>query len=162
MTDARSAFEAIADDLDYPMFIVTATADGEQSGCLVGFATQCAIDPPRFIVFISKNNHTHGVASKSSHLAVHVVPQEAEDLARLFGEQTGDEVDKFSTVETKRGPGDVPFLLRCPDRFAGRVVDRVDGGDHEGFVVEVTEASGGGGSFFPFSRAKDFDPGHEA
>jgi len=32
---------------DYPMYIVTAVAadSGERSGCLVGFTTQCSINP---------------------------------------------------------------------------------------------------------------------
>ncbi len=43
MTDA---FTELTAAMDYPMFVVTAAAAGEQSGCLVGFATQCSIDPP--------------------------------------------------------------------------------------------------------------------
>ncbi|HET7482788.1 MAG TPA: flavin reductase family protein [Actinomycetota bacterium] len=162
MSGDEGAFDAIASHLDYPMFIVTA-ADGERrGGCLVGFATQCCIDPPRFVVFISKNNFTYEVASAASHLAIHVVPGDAEDLARLFGEETGDRVDKFERLAFDEGPGGTPLLKRCPDRFAGRVIGRVDGGDHEGFVVEVDHAWGGGGSFFPFSRAREFEPGHDA
>jgi hypothetical protein len=33
----------VLDGLDYPMFIATVPGDG----CLVGFATQCSIDPVR-------------------------------------------------------------------------------------------------------------------
>jgi len=40
-------FHDLAADLDYPMLIVTAAADGERAGCLVGFAAQCSIDPLR-------------------------------------------------------------------------------------------------------------------
>jgi len=60
--EVREAFEALVGDLEYPMFVVTARADGEPLGCLVGFATQTSIDPPRFAVCLSHRNRTfrHG------------------------------------------------------------------------------------------------------
>ncbi|MHB1539220.1 MAG: flavin reductase [Solirubrobacteraceae bacterium] len=53
------------------MAIVTAAADGERSGCLVGFATQCSIEPRRFLVCISVLNRTFEIAQRSNALAVH-------------------------------------------------------------------------------------------
>ncbi len=155
-------FEALAARLDYPMFIVTAAAGDERAGCLVGFATQCAIDPPRWAVFISDKNRTYRVAREATHLGVHVVPEDGEDLARLFGEQTGDDIDKFSRCAWGPGLEGVPMLSDCGDRFVARIVDRFDAGDHGGFVVEPIEVHSGGRGFFPFSRAASFDPGHEA
>ena len=81
--------------LDYTMFVVTTQADGEMSGCLVGFATQTSMHPPRFLAGISRVNHTCGVAARSDYLAVHVVERRHIGLARLFGGQTGDQVNKF-------------------------------------------------------------------
>jgi len=37
------------------MIIITAAADGVLGGCLVGFQTQCSIDPARFLVCLSTN-----------------------------------------------------------------------------------------------------------
>ena len=42
----QAAFDRLVNRLDYPMLVVTAEADGERAGCLVGFATQCSIQPP--------------------------------------------------------------------------------------------------------------------
>ena len=44
------AFEALMADLDQPSYVVTAADGDERAGCLVGFATQCSIEPPRFAV----------------------------------------------------------------------------------------------------------------
>ena len=49
-SDAVDTFNELAGDLEYPMFIVTARAGDEPLGCLVGFATQMSIDPPRFLI----------------------------------------------------------------------------------------------------------------
>jgi flavin reductase (DIM6/NTAB) family NADH-FMN oxidoreductase RutF len=48
------------------MFIVTAVGrDGERAGCLVGFATQCSIQPPRFLACISRENRTFDVVTEA-------------------------------------------------------------------------------------------------
>jgi flavin reductase (DIM6/NTAB) family NADH-FMN oxidoreductase RutF len=164
---AREAFARITATLDYPMFVLTVgSGDGERSGCLVGFASQCSIDPARFMVCVSKRNHTFGLANAAEVLVLHVlrdVPHD-RDLARLFGEETGDEVDKFARCDWDAGPGGTPVLRDC-DWFAGRVVDRVDCGDHVGFLVDVIDEGGAPRSREPqlgFQAVRDLDPGHEA
>ena len=122
------------------MLIVTAAAAGERSGCLVGFHTQCSMDPPRWAVWLSKANHTYGVALEASMLALHFPSVDDRDLAELFGEATGDEVDKFAECEWTGGPGGVPLLDRIPNRIIGRVREVVDDdGDHQCFVIDVDE-----------------------
>ncbi len=67
------AFEKLVSLLDYPMFVVTTRAGDESAGCLVGFASQVSIRPPRFLVGLSKRNHTYRVAQRTDYLAVHLV-----------------------------------------------------------------------------------------
>ena len=159
-----SAFEEIVGRLDHPMLIVTTAAAGERAGCLVGFATQCSIDPARFLVCVSDKNRTHRVLREGADaLAVHVVPAGAGDLVELFGGETGDDSDKFARCEWSEGPAGLPLLERCPSWFAGRIVERVPLGDHVGHVVEPFDGRAGyDGPAFPFSRAKSVEPGHEA
>ena len=52
------AFEELVALLNYPMFVVTTQANDTPAGCLVGFASQTSIHPPRFLVGISERNHT--------------------------------------------------------------------------------------------------------
>ena len=157
-------FNSLVAHLDYPMFIATASNGRERAGCLVGFATQCSIDPPRFLICLSNKNRTFRVATEATALAVHLVPREAEGLAELFGGETGDEVDKFERCAWHEGPGGVPLLEECGNRFVGRILERLDCGDHVAFLldpVEAEEAPVQGGQF-EFHRAKRIDPGHEA
>lgn len=158
------AFDAIAGRLDYPMFAVTTVGSGgERAGCLVGFATQCSIDPERFLVCVSKENRTYRVARGGSALAVHVVPAGARDVVELFGGETADDVDKFERCEWREGPEGLPILARCPSWFAGRIVERVDLGDHVAHVIEPFAGEAGPDEpAYPFSRAKRIEPGHEA
>jgi flavin reductase (DIM6/NTAB) family NADH-FMN oxidoreductase RutF len=163
MAAAEETFQELVAQLDYPMFIATVAAGGERSGCLIGFATQSSIHPPRFLAGISDKNRTYRVARDARTMAIHLVPEDASELAELFGGETGDEVDKFARCEWHEGPDGVPLVDGCPNRFVGRIIERVDFGDHVGivlepFFVEVQEDFGQ----LSFHRAKRIEPGHEA
>jgi flavin reductase (DIM6/NTAB) family NADH-FMN oxidoreductase RutF len=159
----RDAFNALVGNLEYPMFIVTAKPGDEPLGCLVGFATQTSIDPPRFLVCLSHSNRTYREGRDAKLLGVHCVPESGGRIAELFGGQTGDETDKFAQCGWQEGPDGVPLLDDCPNRFVGRVRQRVGAGDHDAFLLEPVAAERGQGSGeFTFHRAKRIEPGHEA
>ena len=159
-SEDREALARLVNRLDYPMLIMTAEADGERAGCLVGFATQCSINPPRFLLCLSRRNHTFRVAARSGTLVAHVVGSEHRALASLFGEQTGDTVDKFARCRWRPGPGG-PLLEACEHWFAGQVLDRFEVGDHVAFLVEpVAAAAGRIGGQLSFQDVRRLRPGH--
>jgi flavin reductase (DIM6/NTAB) family NADH-FMN oxidoreductase RutF len=158
-----ASFNAIVGGLDYPMFIVTARSGDERLGCLIGFATQTSIEPPRFLICLSHRNRTYRLGRESEHFGVHAVPADADPLARLFGGETGDEVDKFARCAWHDGPQGVPILDECDNWFAGRVLWRHDAGDHDAFLLEpVAGHAGADVDTFDFHRAKRIDAGHAA
>jgi flavin reductase (DIM6/NTAB) family NADH-FMN oxidoreductase RutF len=97
-------FLALVASIDYPMFIVTTAAGQDRAGCLVGFVTQAGMDPARMIVCLSKANRTLRLALRSTALVVHFLSEEDRALAELFGEQTGDDIDKFARCDWVEGP----------------------------------------------------------
>ena len=156
-------FHSLVGGLEYPMFIVTTRAGDEPLGCLVGFATQTSIDPPRFLVCLSRKNRTYRRGRDAELMGVHCVPAHAGALAELFGGETADAVAKFERCAWHEGPGGVPLLDECPNRFVGRVLWRSDAGDHDVFLLEpVTAEALPGEDEFSFHRARRIDPGHEA
>jgi flavin reductase (DIM6/NTAB) family NADH-FMN oxidoreductase RutF len=134
VSEDAGAFNAIAGELDGPAYVVTTAAGTERDGCLVAFASQCSIEPPRFGVWLSKPNRTYRAALSAATVVVHVLRRGDEDLAELFGAETGDDIDKFEHVDWSPGPDGCPVLARC-DWFAGSILERVDTGDHVGFVL---------------------------
>jgi flavin reductase (DIM6/NTAB) family NADH-FMN oxidoreductase RutF len=133
----KTAFDEIVATLDAPMIIVTVAAGDERDGCLVGFSTQCSIHPARYAVFISKLNRTSEIAARADTLVVHFLRPENMPLAELFGEETGDEVQKFDRCSWRPGPAGVPVLDGC-DWIAGTVRDRIDTGDHILHLLDVS------------------------
>jgi len=128
----------------------------------VGFATQASIEPPRFLACLSRANHTWRVAGGATHLGVHLLPASARPLAERFAGETGDETDKFAGVRWAPGPHGVPLLDDCPARFVGRIVARVDLGDHEGFLLAPEEAAAATVPPLELADVADVTPGHPA
>jgi flavin reductase (DIM6/NTAB) family NADH-FMN oxidoreductase RutF len=161
--DGSDAFERLVSLLDYPMFVVTTRADDDTAGCLVGFATQVSINPQRFLVGLSKRNHTFGVARRSEHLAVHLLNRTQCGLALLFGGETGDCVDKFTRCTWHPGPHGLPVLDDAAGWFVGAVLNRFDLGDHVGFLLEPVAGNAPAEfeTLVRFSDVRDLEPGHE-
>lgn len=163
MTQAQDDLAELLGGLDRTMWILTVAAGGERSGCLMGFGTQASIDPCRFLACVSRTNHTFAPATASDHVAVHACPDQPDlALARLFGEETGDEIDKFARCSWHEGPEGQPVLDDVPAWFVGRVLDRLDLGDHVGLLLEPVAVEGELRGVLTFERAKDLDPGHSA
>lgn len=149
--------------LDPDMCVVTAASGDERSGCLVGFHSQCSLDPVRFMVWLSKVNHTYRVALDAECLAVHLLTREQYEVAALFGGQTGDRVDKFTHVPWKRDHRGAVVLEDAAAWFVGTVLGRVDGGDHVGFLLDPVQwGERRAGSLLRLGDALAIDPGHPA
>lgn len=161
VTRGAETFHDIAADLEYPMLIVT-TSDGPQrAGCLVGFATQCSIEPPLLMVSMSKRNRTTRIAGTASSLMIHFPSHNERELAVLFGSQTGDEVDKFAECRWEVGPEGLPLLTDCSRWMAAHIVERFDSGDHVSHLLApFAGAAGAWAGQLGFQAMKDVKPGH--
>lgn len=162
-------FAALVAGVDPAMAVVTTASGGERAGCLVGFHAQCSIAPPRYVVWISKANHTFRVALHARWFAVHFLTEGDRELARLFGTLSGDTTDKFAGASWEPGPGGVPVLRACALRFTAERVALLDeGSDHVCVVLSPIEVAptdvGLGGAFRPLrlSQVDDLEPGHAA
>ena len=164
MADLDARLDPLDGELDYPMYIVTTSAGATKAGCLVGFATQVSINPPLFLVGLSEQNHTARVASDATHLAVHLLGRANASLAHLFGEETGDHLDKFARCSWSTGPHGVPVLDDAAAWFVGSIAERVDFGDHVGYLLapEHAEIPGPIDGLLSFADVRNFDPGHDA
>jgi len=157
-------FSEVTRLLDPAMYVVTADDGSERSGCLIAFATQCSIHPPRFLVCLSVLNHTERVARRAKALAVHLLDTHDHPLAAHFGGLTGDETDKFAGVAWHHGVLGTPVLDDAPAAFEGLVLERHVLGDHVGYVLdpEAEEAKVAAPGLEPFRLhgAADIRAGH--
>jgi flavin reductase (DIM6/NTAB) family NADH-FMN oxidoreductase RutF len=169
--DRITASKPLVSAVNYPLYVVTARAnaegsdaartDAELSGCLAGFVTQSSIKPVQFLICVSKLNHTFGAAQRSHGLGLHLLGSDQRDVARHFGELTGDEVDKFEGIDWSPGRTGPPILSECAAWVEGPIIGRIDGGDHEAFLIGVQGGGAGGHEgCFMLHDSSGFHPGH--
>lgn len=160
--DSTPVAEFVA-QLDRTMLLVTTRHGPALAGCLVGFSTQTSIDPFRYLVCLSRANATTRVAGEATHLALHQIGTDQLDLARLFGEQTQDDVDKFACCDWTPGPFGLPLLTGCPVWLVGRILSRIDTGDHVAVLLApVAAARIRPSGAVRFSELPPLSPGHPA
>jgi len=159
---ADDELSALLGPADPAMVVVTAAADQERAGCLVGFHSQSSITPPRYSIWLSKANHTYRIGLRATHFAIHFLTADDHAIASAFGGRTGDDVDKFAGWAVRPGPDGVPLLDEVPRRLVGRRVCVLDeGGDHVCISLEPVAVTSGP-AFVPLrqSQAVDIEPGH--
>jgi flavin reductase (DIM6/NTAB) family NADH-FMN oxidoreductase RutF len=153
---------AVREHVEFSLYVVTTgNQAGEVSGCLAGFVTQCSIGPPRFLVCISKVNHTYFVAERSESLVLHLLGADQIELASLFGEQTGDVVAKLEQCRWHPGSLGAPVLEDCAAWVEGTIMERFAVGDHQALLIRPVD--GGAGRYngvLTIRGAPSFQPGH--
>ncbi len=161
---APGTTEPLVERTDSSLFVVTAAdGAGEQAGCLAEFVTQCSIDPVRFLVCLSHANRTFDVAGRADGIALHLLGEEQTDMASLFGETTGDEVDKFARCRWRTGDTGAPVLTDCAAWIEGPVHTRLDVGDHDALLMTPTAGGPGPCAGVLTARAtRPLQPGHPA
>jgi flavin reductase (DIM6/NTAB) family NADH-FMN oxidoreductase RutF len=158
------SFDDLMGHVEHAMVIVTTAAGDDRGGCLVGFHSQCSIDPSRYAVWLSKANHTYRVGVFAEHFAVHVLGEANRALAARFGAKSEDDVDKLAGCDWHEGPDGVPLLDDCPNRIVARRVAMLDTEtDHVCFVLEpidtVWDPSSGQ---LGLRDVLGLEPGHDA
>jgi flavin reductase ActVB len=126
-------------------------ADGRDQGMTATAFTSLSLDPPLVLVCIG---HTASVApalSGATHVAIHVLAESQEALARRFAQK---DADRFEGLATTRGIEGLPLIDGALARLQCRIAARHPGGDHEILVAEVLEASGTDGQPLLYYRSR--------
>jgi flavin reductase (DIM6/NTAB) family NADH-FMN oxidoreductase RutF len=118
--------------------VVVITAPGEPP---VGFTatsfTSVSLDPPLVSFCLAHTASAWPAIAASEVVAVHVLTQEQEHVARTFATRG---IDRFAAHGSWRpGPGGVPLLDGVLARIVCRVEQRVEAGDHT-IVLATPEA----------------------
>ena len=118
--------------------VVVITAPGRPpAGFTATSFTSVSLDPPLVSFCLAHTASAWPAISAAGTVAVHVLTQEQEHVARTFATRG---IDRFAVHGAWRpGPGGVPLLDGVLARIVCRVVRRVEAGDHS-IVLAAPEA----------------------
>ena len=85
--------------LSYGVYIISTSADGRESGCVINTLTQVTSSPARLSIALNKENYTFKLIETSGTFSAVVLSDDVEmDLIRRFGFQCGKDVEKYDGI----------------------------------------------------------------
>ena len=129
-------------NLSYGLFVLTAQADGKDSGCIINTAGQVTSTPNRISIAVNKDNYTHELVLRSGKFNISILSQAAGfDLFRHFGFQSGRTVDKFADFTAcARSENGLYFITQGTNGYISAEVEQtIDLGTHTMFIAPVTD-----------------------
>ncbi|MCR5503163.1 MAG: flavin reductase [Lachnospiraceae bacterium] len=139
----------VMNKLSYGLFVLTATEEGKDNGCITNTAAQVTTTPNRVTIAVNKDNYTHGMIMRTKACNISIISEDAEfEMFRQFGFQSGANVDKFSEESgiwmkenkafCRRAANGVLYIAKgCNAYLSLYVTDTVDLGTHTLFICDV-------------------------
>ena len=128
--------------LSYGLFVLTAAADGRESGCIINTAGQVTDTPNRISITVNKANLTHDLTAQSGKFNLSILSEEATfDTFRHFGFQSGRETDKFAGYGAcRRAANGLYYVTEGTNGvISARVEQSLDLGSHTLFIAGVED-----------------------
>jgi len=128
--------------LTYGLFVLTAAAQGKESGCIINTAGQVTDTPNRISITVNKANLTHDLVKQSGKFNVSILSEAAGfDTFRRFGFQSGRDVDKFAGYPACRRSANGLYVVTegVNAYISAEVEQTLDLGTHTLFIAKVTD-----------------------
>jgi len=132
--------KAVMQDISYGLYVLTASMDGKDNGCIINTLSQVTSSPNRISVTVNKQNHTHDMIVKTGVFNVSFISEDAGFwMFEHFGFRSGRDCDKFGKMSYPVADNGVRYVDRCTRSYlSGRVVQTIDLGTHTMFIADVT------------------------
>jgi flavin reductase (DIM6/NTAB) family NADH-FMN oxidoreductase RutF len=131
----------VYEQLDPPLWLVTAADGGRRGGLIATTVTQASIvsEMPRQLITVDKRHNTHALIEGSHAFAMHLIDETQLDLVWRFGLQSGRDVDKLAGLQFRTGATGSPLLTEALAWFDCRVEARMDSGDRTDYLAAVID-----------------------
>lgn len=129
-------------NLTYGLFVLTASENGKDNGCIINTAIQVTSEPQRISIAVNKANLTHDMILHTKKFTVSIISEDADfSLFQRFGFQSGRDVDKFAGfTDYKRSYNETNIITKGTNGYISAwVQETVDLGSHTLFIAEVTD-----------------------
>ena len=121
--------------------VITTRNGDELHGLTANSFSSVSLDPPLVLFSLSCTADCFDAFASADYFAVNVLRSDQKALSNRFATK---DIDKWTGVGWRPGPGGCPLLDGAIATFECRVTARHDGGDHVIYVGEVLAFAHGG------------------
>jgi flavin reductase (DIM6/NTAB) family NADH-FMN oxidoreductase RutF len=129
-------FRSVFRDHAARVVVVTAAGAGGPAGFTATSLSSVSIRPPMVSFAVARTASAWATVSRSQRLAVHLLADDQDQLARTFATSG---IDRFADVEWRPGAGGEPIIDGCAAYLCCQVVQHVPAGDHVLVLARVAE-----------------------
>ena len=130
--------------LSYGLFVLTASDEGKDNGCIINTCIQAAESPTRVVLAVNKDGLTHDMILKTRKFNISVLDESVSmAVFEHFGFQSGRTVNKFASpvYGAQKSENGCYYLTEHTNALiSGYVTDTVDMGTHTLFIATVVKA----------------------
>jgi len=121
--------------------VTARTSDGRVAALTVNSFTSVSLDPAKVLFCLATTSSSYPVLLAADRIAIHILGQDQEDIARRFATSGLSGADKLDGIAWTPGPDGVPLIPGTPAVLAGRTDQAITSGDHIIFLVDVDHVS---------------------
>jgi rubredoxin/flavin reductase (DIM6/NTAB) family NADH-FMN oxidoreductase RutF len=125
--------------LSYGLYVIGSHKEGTFNGQIANTVFQISSEPATIAISLNKNNLTNEFVKASKVFSVSILPK-STDLAFIghFGFKSGREIDKYQTIQFKKGIIGAPVLLENSIGYLeAEVINSIDLETHTVFFGRV-------------------------
>lgn len=118
---------------------VATTVDprGEPVGMTANAFTSVSLDPPLVMLCVARTAASFEAIERASRYAVHILGDHQEAVSAAFARSAADGAEKFAGIAWHRAEDGLPLLDECLARIECTITERIELGDHVGYVGRV-------------------------
>jgi flavin reductase (DIM6/NTAB) family NADH-FMN oxidoreductase RutF/rubredoxin len=125
--------------LSYGLYVIGSHKEGTFNGQIANTVFQISSEPATIAVSLNKNNLTNEFVKAGKVFSVSILPK-STDLTFIghFGFKSGREIDKYQTIQFKKGVTGAPVLLeKSIGYLEAEVISSIDLETHTVFIGRV-------------------------
>lgn len=135
-TNERLLRDALGQFVTGVTVVTTRDATDRVAGVTANSFSAVSLEPPLVLFSLDRSSRSLDVFLAADHCAVNVLSSEQRELSLRFGRRG---TDKWEDLHYERGSGGCPVLPRALAVFQCRIRERLEGGDHVIFLMDVLE-----------------------
>lgn len=120
------------------IFIVTARQGQHETGMLGSWVQQAGFEPPMITAAVKKGRYISDWLAEGSYFVVNILSEDGKQMLAHFGKGFAKGEPAFEGLDIQRSAQGVPVLSEALAYLECKVVARLEGGDHDVVLAEVT------------------------
>jgi flavin reductase (DIM6/NTAB) family NADH-FMN oxidoreductase RutF len=127
--------------VNLPVYSISSKSDDNENMHIITYASQISMQPKRFVCGIYNGTQTLENVTQQGEFILQLLSATQYRLVDLLGKKTGKKIDKISRLKKRDELAEwngYPVLKNCLAVMQLKVISTFDGGDHQGFLCDVT------------------------